>query len=100
MKRPPQSFTAADVIRQQNLQLTLVKQMMQFRKGDNMSLMDSIDIQYVWKAIQESERSDEISYPNTPWSDRLFQARHSESERSDSEESRPQPDALTLRARS
>ena len=29
-----------------------------------MSLMDSIDIQYVWKAIQESERSDEISRPN------------------------------------
>ena len=25
-----------------------------------MGLMDSIDIQYVWKAIQESERSDEI----------------------------------------
>jgi len=65
-----------------------------------MSLMDSIDIQYVWKAIQESERSDEISYFNTALSDGLFQVRHSESERSDGEESRPQPNALTLRTRS
>jgi hypothetical protein len=67
-----------------------------------MGLMDSIDIQYVWKAIQESERSDEISYLNTALSDRLFQACHSarpqagircEPERGDSEESRLKPDA-------
>jgi hypothetical protein len=65
-----------------------------------MSLMDSIDIQYVWKAIQESERSDEISYLNIVLSDGLFQACHSESEHSDGKESRPQPNALTLCTRS
>ncbi len=65
-----------------------------------MSLMDSIDIQYVWKAIQESERSDEISYFNTALSDGLFQVRHSQPERGDGEESRPKPDVSTLRARS
>jgi hypothetical protein len=30
-----------------------------YSSEDNMGLMDSNDIQYVWKAIQESERSDE-----------------------------------------
>ena len=84
-----------------------------------MGLMDSINVQYIWKAIQESERSDENLYPNTTLSDRLFQARHSassfpaqcagdtvgeraaqpqagirrEPERGGGEESRPKPDA-------
>ena len=44
-----------------------------------MGLMDSINIQYIWKAIQESERSDENLYPITTLSDRLFQACHSAS---------------------
>jgi hypothetical protein len=30
-----------------------------------MGLMDSINIQYIWKAIQESERSDENLHPHT-----------------------------------
>lgn len=51
-----------------------------------MGLMDSISIQYIWKAIQESERSDENLHPNTILLDRLFQERHSEPERSDGEE--------------
>jgi hypothetical protein len=69
--------------------------------------MDSIDIQYIWKAIQESERSDENLYPNATLSDRFFEECHSEPERSDGEEprgavppggfallpSRPKPDA-------
>jgi len=46
-----------------------------------MGLMDSINVQYIWKAIQESERSDENLYPNTILSDRFFQERHSEPER-------------------
>ena len=67
-----------------------------------MGLMDSINVQYIWKAIQESERSDENLCPNTTLSDRLFQACHSarpqagirrEPERGDGEESRPKPDA-------
>ena len=64
-----------------------------------MRLMDSIDIQDVWRAIQESERSDEISYPTTTLSDGLFQACHSaQPERNDGEESRPKPDASALSA--
>ena len=46
-----------------------------------MGLMDSINVQYIWKAIQESERSDENLYPNATLSDRLFQPFHSEPER-------------------
>ncbi len=48
-----------------------------------MGLMDSINVHYIWKAIQESERSDEDLYPTTTLSDRLFQAFHSERERGD-----------------
>ena len=39
-----------------------------------MGLMDSIEVQYIWKAIQESERSDENLCSNPTLSDRLFQA--------------------------
>ncbi len=39
-----------------------------------MSLMDSIGVQYIWIAIQESERSDENLCSNTIVSDRLFPA--------------------------
>ena len=39
-----------------------------------MGLMDSIAVQYIWKAIQESERSDENFYSYATLSDRLFQA--------------------------
>ena len=66
-----------------------------------MSLMDSIDIQYVWKAIQESERSDEISYPNTILSEGLFPVCHSaQPERNDGEESQRKPAAPVLSASS
>jgi hypothetical protein len=51
-----------------------------------MSVMDSFNVQNIWKAIQESERSDENLYPNTTLSDRFFEERHSEPERSDGEE--------------
>ncbi len=44
-----------------------------------MGLMDSVDVQYIWKAIQESERSDGNLYPNTTLSEGLFQAYHSAS---------------------
>ena len=42
-----------------------------------MGLMDSINIQYIWKAIQESERSDENLCPNTTLSDWLTQTSQS-----------------------
>ena len=73
-----------------------------------MGLMDSINVQYIWKAIQESERSDENLYPNATLSDRLFQECHSEPERNDGEKHTPlagavlpprqKPDASALRA--
>ncbi len=54
-----------------------------------MGLMDSINVQYIWKAIQESERSDEDLYPDTILAERFFQERHSEPARSDGEEHSP-----------
>jgi hypothetical protein len=42
-----------------------------------MGLMDSINVQYIWKVIQESERSDENLYPIATLSDWLSQASHS-----------------------
>ncbi len=39
-----------------------------------MSLMDSIEVQYIWEAIRESERSDENLCSYTTMSDQLFQA--------------------------
>ena len=59
-----------------------------------MGLMDSINVQYIWKAIQESERSDENLYPNTILSDRFFQEGQSEPERSDGEEHSPAAGAV------
>ncbi len=44
-----------------------------------MGLMDSVNVQYIWKAIQESERSDENLCPNPTLSEKLFQASHSAS---------------------
>ncbi len=44
-----------------------------------MGLMDSSAVQYIWNAIQESERSDENLCSNPTLSERLFQACHSAS---------------------
>ncbi len=41
-----------------------------------MGLMDSVNVQYIWKAIQESERSDENLCPDTPLSEGLIPAYH------------------------